>query len=91
MAGYSSAAFIAASEASTAANEIALHAKHSASPSTAASTPPTAAPNTRARFMDTELRVTAFGRSSGGTISEMKVCLAGLSKTFTKPSASASR
>jgi hypothetical protein len=41
--------------------------------------------------MDTELRVTAFGRSSGGTISEMKACRAGLSKTFTKPSASASR
>src|SRR3984957_4246232 len=60
-------------------------------PSTSTSTPPTAAPNTRARFMDTELRVTALARSSGGTISEMKLCLAGLSKTFTQPSESASR
>ena len=34
--------------------------------------------------------ITAFGRSSVGTISEMKLCRAGLSKTLTKPSASAS-
>ena len=38
----------------------ALHAKHSASPSTAASTPPSAAPNTRARFIETELSVHAL-------------------------------
>src|ERR1700692_1594083 len=71
-------------------NEIALHAKHKARPSTAVSTPPSAPPNTRARLTDTELSVTAFGRSSGGTISEMKLCLAGLSNTFTNPSDSAS-
>ena len=57
----------------------------------AAITPPSAAPNTRAMFMATELSVTAFGRSSAGTISEMKLCRAGLSKTLTKPSATASR
>ena len=82
---------MAASETSTAANESALQAKHRASPMAAASTPPRAAPNTRAMFMATELRVTAFGRSCAETISEMKLCRAGLSKTLTKPSAMASR
>ena len=88
--GYSFAAFIAASETSTAPNETALHAKHIASPSVATRIPPRAAPNTRARFIATELSVTAFARSSSGTISVMKLCLAGLSKTLTNPSASAS-
>ena len=50
-----------------------------------------AAPKTRAMFTATELSVTAFARSSGGTISEMNACRAGLSKTLTKPSAIASR
>ena len=57
----------------------------------AASTPPSAAPKTRAMFIDTELSVTAFGRSSAVTISEMKPCRAGLSNTLTKPSARASK
>ncbi len=57
----------------------------------AAITPPSAAPKTRAMFIATELRVTAFGRSSAVTISEMKACRAGLSNTLTKPSARASR
>ena len=82
---------MAASETSTAANESALQVKHRASPMAAAITPPSAAPNTRAMFMATELSVTAFGRSSAETISEMKLCRAGLSKTLTKPSAMASR
>ena len=47
--------------------------KHRASPMAAAITPPSAAPSTRAMFMATELRVTAFGRSSAETISEMKL------------------
>ena len=89
-AGNKSAARITASEASTAPNDTALRPKHSASPNAAATTPPSAAPNTRAMFIDTELSVTAFGRSSGGTSSEMKLCRAGLSKTLTKPSATAS-
>jgi hypothetical protein len=57
----------------------------------AAITPPSAAPKTRVMFMAIELSVTAFGRSSADTISEMKLCRAGLSKTLTKPSATASR
>ena len=82
---------MAASETSTAANDSALQAKHRARPMAAAITPPSAAPKTRAMFMATELSVTAFGRSSADTISEMKLCRAGLSKTLTKPSAMASR
>ena len=82
---------MAASEISTAANDSALQAKHRARPMAAAITPPSAAPKTRAMFMATELSVTAFGRSSADTISEMKLCRAGLSKTLTKPSATASR
>ena len=54
-------------------------------------TPPAAAPSTRARFMATELRVTALGRSCAVTISEMKLCRAGLSNTLTPPRARASR
>ncbi len=68
-----------------------MQAKHRASPMAAAITPPSAAPKTRAMFMATEFSVTAFGRSAGGTISEMKLCRAGLSKTVTKPRARASR
>ena len=82
---------MAASEISTAPNDSALTVKHSARPIAAAITPPSAAPKTRAIFIDTELSVTAFGRSAAGTISEMKLCRAGLSKTLTKPSARARR
>ena len=60
---------MAASETSTAPNESALQVKHRASPMAAAITPPSAAPNTRAMFAATELRVTAFGRSPVETIS----------------------
>ncbi len=91
LAGNSSDLRIATSEISTAANDNALQAKHRAKPRAAASTPPSAAPKTRAMFIDTELRVTAFDRSRAGTISEMKLCRAGLSNTLTKPSARASR
>jgi hypothetical protein len=82
---------IASKEISTAANDSALQAKHKARPMTEAITPPSAAPKTRAMFIATELSVTAFGRSPAGTISEMKLCRAGLSNTLTKPSARASR
>jgi len=75
----------------TATNEIALHVKHSARPSTAASTPPTAAPNTRAMFSDTELRVTAFREVlRRDHLRDEASAWPGLSKTFTKPSDSAS-
>lgn len=53
--------------------------------------PPAAAPKTRARFTVTEFRVTALLSSSRVTSSEISDCWAGLSKTFTKPSATASR
>ena len=82
---------IAASEIRTAPNDTALQAKHKARPMAAAMTPPSAAPKTRAMFIDTELSVTAFGRSCAVTISDMKLCRAGLSNTLTKPSARASR
>ena len=54
-------------------------------------TPPMAGPTTREAFMITVLRLTALGRSSRPTISIMKVCRAGLSKTFTTPSSRAIR
>ena len=82
LAGYSAAVLISISDSRTAPNETALSAKHRARP-IAASTPPTAAPKTRAMFIATEFSVTALARFSGGTISEMNACRAGVSKTFT--------
>ena len=59
--------------------------KHGAMPTVAISTPARAGPITRAMLMVTELSVMALPRSFSGTISAMKLCLVGLSKTLTKP------
>ncbi len=64
--------------------------KQVATPSVRMSTPPIAGPITRAEFMSTLLRLTAFGSSSIPTISETKVWRAGLSKRFTNPRPAAS-
>ncbi len=65
--------------------------KHSARPTSEAIPPPRAAPKMRATFTVTELSVTAFRTSGRDTSSGISDWRAGLSKTLTNPSATASR
>ena len=64
--------------------------KQAATPKRRMSTPPMAGPITRAEFISTLLRLTALGSRSSPTISETKVCRAGLSNRFTNPRPAAS-
>jgi hypothetical protein len=70
-------------------NETPLARKHGAIPTVAISAPAAAGPMTRAMLMVTELRVIALPSWSSATISAMKLCRVGLSKTLTQPSANA--
>ena len=54
-------------------------------PATAIIRPATAGPTSRAPLKLVELRPTAFGRSSGGTISEANAWRVGLSTAVTTP------
>ena len=74
-----------ASATITAAYDTAFTKKQVATPTVRIRAPPMAGPMTRAEFINTLLRLTAFGRSSWPTISETKVWRAGLSKRLTKP------
>jgi hypothetical protein len=87
--GWISEPVMAHSVTSTAPNEIALTPKHGARPSVAAMAPPADAPKMRAALMVMEFSRTALESCPRGTRSPMNDCRVGLSKTLTKPSASA--
>jgi hypothetical protein len=69
----------------TATYDAAFTSKHTDRPTKAMRAPPMAGPMTRAEFITTLLRLTAFGRSSRPTSSSTKVWRAGLSTRFTNP------
>ncbi len=77
------------SDPTTAAKLTALITKHQPSPTVAIMMPATAGPTARAALIRVELRLTAFRRSSGPTISITKACREGFSKHWLRPSSSA--